>query len=603
MSSTAKPKPKPPSGPALLMIDSPTTRDRDDALRVDRTDDGWRVTVHVAAVADHVELGSAADDRGRRVGWSHYGARGVTPMLGDDLEQAATLKHGEPRGSLAITLDLDADGAVVRTELARGLMDNAIATTYAAAAARLSSASQDPVARMLRDAHELAGLLLARRRANGALAIYDLSKGFAVTEDGSLVKLGDAEAHPSYIIVQEAMIAANAAVAEWAIRHEVPILFRNHQASPFAPSAKEIVEDFEVLAHSDDPARDFRTLSARMGLLMKRATYGATLRGHYGLNLPAYTHATSPLRRYADLASQRNILAHLDEASIPHSMAELDEIALGLKAADDVRRANVSERAKAVDERRTVRAVEQAGGDLRGLSLDRWLKTLKIALRGDLSPAIDAEVRRRLADGELEHSSIALILAAPDATWRQLGEDALRWVEAAHLPAAMTLLSEHRQQHPQLSVEIESAMTGPSHAPTFEASIVVDGHSLPTEHGLTRKAAQQRGALATLRHVHGFEHLPAETTPRTPVPGPPSPRLAPEGNSIGWLNEHAQKHRLGAPTFAASVSGPSHLPEHVVTATYAGAPGFTARASASSKAAARALAAEQLREHVVATTR
>lgn len=592
--SSAKAK---PSSPAVLMIDSPTTRDRDDALRVDRTADGWRITVHVAAVADHVDVGSSADAHGRRVGWSHYGARGVTPMLGDDLEQAATLKHREARGSLVVTLDLDADGSVVRTTLARGRTDNAVATTYAAAAERLFSAGTDPMTQMLRDAHELAGLLLARRRANGALAIYDLSKGFAITEDGSLVKLGDAEAHPSYIIVQEAMIATNAAVAEWAIQHEVPILFRNHQASPFAPSAKEVVEDFDVLAHSDDPGRDFRTLSARMGLLMKRATYGTTLRGHYGLNLPAYTHATSPLRRYADLASQRNILAHLDGAPLPHSMAGLEEIAQALKAADDVRRENVSERAKIVDERRTVSAVEQAHGDLSGLTSERWLKALKIAVRGELPPAIDAEAHRRITNGELDHSSIALILSAADASWRRLGEDALLWVETESLPAAMTLLSEHRQQHPQLDVTIETTMSGESHVPTFEASITVDGRPLPVEHGPTRKTAQHRAALATLRHIHGFEHRPAAPV----APAPPTPVIAaPEGNPIGWLHEHAQKHRLAPPSFETSASGPSHLPEHVVTATYAGAPGFVARASAVSKAAARALAAGQLRDHVAA---
>ncbi|BDZ52770.1 hypothetical protein GCM10025867_50110 (plasmid) [Frondihabitans sucicola] len=447
------------AAPRVYMIDSPTTRDRDDAFRVDKTDTGYRVTVHVARVADHVPLGSDEDLAARAAGWTLYGPRRVTPMLGETIEDLATLKHQESRPTVAIQIDLSETGEVVGRELRRDIALNPVALTYASATTTLDETDHRWRPDLI-TAHHLAMILLDRRRNDGALALYDLADGWTVTEEGVLIPLADIERNVAYVIVQEMMIVANAAVAAWAAERELPILYRNHQASAVAPSLSEIAQDIRVAQNSADPAADFRTLRQRTSLTMKKATYGPRLLGHYGLSLPSYTHSTSPLRRYADLVTQRQLLAALDERELPYSAESLTEIAESLRETAALRSAAVTAREKAKDVDRTLTAVGRANS-LADLSTERWLKTLKLATKGPYLAPVAIEVRRRIDARLLDHQDAAYVLGANDS-WRELKLDLLTYVDEHNPAMASMLLNQYQQQNADaLPVTYQESQDGP----------------------------------------------------------------------------------------------------------------------------------------------
>lgn len=179
---------------------------------------------------------------------------------------------------------------------------------------------------MLRDMSVIAQQLLDQRRLAGALAIYDIMEGWAVSEEGFMFKLRPEERHLANVIIQEFMILANQTVATFCAENDIPSLYRNHTARACAPdSAIELLDD--VRNAMDNPEHfDVRTLQRRMTLLVNRAHYAPVLRGHFGLNLAAYCHFTSPIRRFADLVVHRQLKAFLTDKKMPYSKEQLLEI-------------------------------------------------------------------------------------------------------------------------------------------------------------------------------------------------------------------------------------------------------------------------------------
>lgn len=210
-----------------LMIDASTTRDRDDAFTVTPTTTGWEVVVFVANVADLVSAGSAADRTAATRVETRYRATGTVPMLGAQLEQAATLSATQDRDALAIRLRVSADGEVTLAGLAREIL--AAESCAALSHSDVTTILDDPDHAhhaQLTAASALAQVLTGRRRAAGAFVVYDLTRGLVSGEDGRLLTLPEGHNAAAYVIVQELMIAANTAVAGYAIDAELPILPR-----------------------------------------------------------------------------------------------------------------------------------------------------------------------------------------------------------------------------------------------------------------------------------------------------------------------------------------------------------------------------------------
>jgi ribonuclease R len=180
--------------------------------------------------------------------------------------------------------------------------------------------------------NEFAQKLLEVRRSKGALAIYDIKKGIYTNEEGIILPLSKELAHQSNIVVQEFMIICNKGLAMFCANNNLPLLYRNHTARLNTPDRKTILEQISTVL--EEP-QHLTALKERSYLWFERANYSPSILGHYGLNEPAYTHATSPIRRIADLINHQLIKSFLKKSSKAYTQEEL------LSLSDEINKAKL----------------------------------------------------------------------------------------------------------------------------------------------------------------------------------------------------------------------------------------------------------------------
>lgn len=607
-------------GTPLLMIDTEGTRDRDDAFTVHvLPSGGWRFEVHIAAVADVVPVGSVVDRRAFERITTRYKPNRTFPMLGADAEQAATLTTAEDRPSLCIAGTITQLGLVEDVDLSRSVVraGRCAEVSYREVASILTDPTT-PLHETLCAANDAAQALLAARRANDAFVYYDLVGGLVATEEGTLVRLAEELRTNAYVIVQEMMIAANEAVASWSIRQGLPILYRNHRANPVIGDGGELVAELEA-ARGDVQMTE--RIRRRLVTGLRPATYDATVHGHHGLRVAAYTHATSPLRRVADLITQRIVFAALDDSAYPYTPEQVAALGADLNRRIQQAREEKSAFFKDADQRETARA---AGGDLSMLDTKRFRKLIKCAATGPLEARLDAELRRRLAADILDAADVAAVLMAADRTWQPLQTDLCSRWSAEHRDGAPSVLSMWCQQQPEVSpAEIDWEQRGPSHAPLFAVRVRFNEVVGPWVVGSVKKTTEQEAMWAMLdARSRGIERhddeipwpasspeaaqKPAKVTTTPPVilhSAPPAPQIEPAmpasntklvkalKNPVAWVTSFAQTRGLVAPRWDVEQAGPSHAPTFTVKVECAG---LRASAVENSKSAARTAAAANL---------
>ncbi|MFL0579424.1 RNB domain-containing ribonuclease [Dietzia sp. 179-F 9C3 NHS] len=509
-----------------LMIDGAGSLDRDDAVTVTEDEYGWDATVYVAAVADAIPVGSPED----RVALSRvhtlYLRNEVRPMLGRELEAAATLSPTEPRPALSIAMRFAPNGELFSSEISRAFLPagDTIPYTHQQVGAALSPDSDDPEREQIHAAYRLARTLIAGRRAAGAFAVFDALRGMITSEEGRLVALPSNQVPAAYLIVQELMVAANATLARWAIGLDLPILFRNHARSAVAPPAGDLLADInaELSAHPAMGPDDVQALTTRINQTLRPATYQPVARGHFGLQLPAYAHATSPLRRYADLVTQRQVLAHIDGAEPPYTPAELDDLAETINRT--VRKQSAQKSAAASATRRRQATTTIAAGDYSRTHGRDWLRVLRIAADTALPDGLAAELRRRAEAGDLDGGQLAVIMRATGQGWTGLLEQILATAQQLTPQYAASAISAWNQNEetPHPSPELDYRQSGPPHLPTFTAQVTFAGVTSSWTTGASKKLAE-RQALWEL-----VEILAGVRAPATPTPPPAAPDAGPD---------------------------------------------------------------------------
>ncbi len=367
------------TGLAAFTIDPDTARDFDDAISVRRDGDGYRAHVHIADVSYFVDDDGAIEAEARRRTSSVYLPLFAEPMLPSALSSdVCSLVPRESRKCLTVEFTFDAEGrrttthfyrSLIRSDhrLTYGFVDTIIgpdeapppATREAAAEAvgtlgvpgATTHASAELI-QQLRLAAELAEVLRRRRQARGALTLGSFEPEYAFDHAGELSAAVMRPETPSHALVEEFMLVANEAVAEFLLRKKAKTLYRVHEP-PAAASMRELLDALEELdiptpafpegqaVQAGDLAEAFAAVarivaetSAREGrgrwawstLLLrslKQARYAPVNLGHFGLASPAYLHFTSPIRRYPDLVTHRSLLLHLGETGSEMGEAEI----------------------------------------------------------------------------------------------------------------------------------------------------------------------------------------------------------------------------------------------------------------------------------------
>jgi ribonuclease R len=590
--------------PQAVAIDAATTRDRDDALWVATAGDGFHITVAVANVADSVPAGSVADRRAQARGASAYHSGGrVAPMLPAALESRLTLGAAADQAVLAITAHLAPDGTVTGT-VQEGVLATTQLVSYSAVDALLTppaAANADAaLAAMLQAAAQVAPRLLARRQARGALAVFDTATGWASNEDGTLVRLTAAQRHIGHLIVQECMILANEILAGWAAERDLPILYRNHHARALAPPRAQLLADLTAAAAHPE-AFNPATLARTTGLILEPASYAPYVSGHYGLNLAAYTHATSPLRRYADLATQRGVLAHLRGQPVS-AAPDLAALGAALTAQERERRTATAAHLKTQAQAASYALGAQTALDT--LDADRFHKVLKVRLAaGALLPALAAEAGRRFdqdATGPRD-AYVVLFGAAPEPLRAAAGA----WTARTPSPA-LSVLGLLSQQEQLPAVAFTEQRAGPDHARRFtaQAQLARAGtlYRSAVRTAGSKQAARAQAALSLLCALAGLPDGSTDASPPGPDPPPAAPVWSPPAPStdpVSALYAWTQQHRLPAPVFTFHPAGPAHLPTFTAVCTVTGADAqWTGQGSGASKALAKAAAAHAVILHL-----
>ncbi len=356
---------------ALVTIDGADARDFDDAVYCEpRPKGGWRLLVAIADVSHYVRRQSALDQEAAERGTSAYFPNRVVPMLPEALSNGiCSLNPAVDRLCLACEMQIDADGRVQRSRFFDAVMHSHARLTYAQAWEYLSGRAQaapiPAVTRSLDALHQLYRALRQRREARGAIDFRGREVGFQFDSAGEVAAIVPRQRNDAHRLIEECMILANVEAARHLLKHRAVAPFRVHPPPPEhkleglrlalaelglkLPAGDPISPAVlaRLLAQAEErPDRDL--IEALVLRSLALAVYQSANHGHFGLALEAYTHFTSPIRRYPDLPVHRAL-----KLTYPGSRGEgyeRDEMArLAEHASMTERRAE--EAARDVDER------------------------------------------------------------------------------------------------------------------------------------------------------------------------------------------------------------------------------------------------------------
>lgn len=348
---------------ATFTVDPATARDFDDAVSAQREGDGARVWIHIADVAAHVRPGSPLDLEARRRGNSTYVPGAVEPMLPLALSSdACSLAAGVER--LAVTAEIElGPGAKPRsTRFYRSRIRSDIRLDYDELDAIFSGRARAPemVAEPLAAAREVAAALGEHRGAS-SLDVESFEPEFQFDAKGNVTAARGVPQTESHRLIERLMILTNEQVAQLLANRRVPAIYRVHPA-PDPPRVERLLEQLAALGIPTPPlgrglsprsAGELAAEASRLALReaarrghgreaytalvlrsLKQAYYSERNSGHAGLGSEAYTHFTSPIRRYPDLVVHRALLAVLGEGEAAPRLREAREAAADCSASE-----------------------------------------------------------------------------------------------------------------------------------------------------------------------------------------------------------------------------------------------------------------------------
>ena len=323
----------------LVTIDGEDARDFDDAVYCEPTKvgkgKGWRVLVAIADVSNYVETGSAIDVDAYDRATSVYFPRRVIPMLPEKLSNGlCSLNPDVERLCMVCDMMVNASGEVEAYQFYPAVMFSHARFTYTEVAAILSNTRGPEAAKRkdriddLLNLHDVYGALNKARRARGAVDFETTETQIVCDESGRIDKIVPRVRNDAHKLIEEAMLAANVCSADFILQSKHPGLFRVHEGP--SPMKIDVLRgylkatgvgltvgdnpkpaEFQAIAEATKERPDAQQIHSMLLRSMSQAVYTPDNNGHFGLAFDAYTHFTSPIRRYPDLLVHRVIKAIL----------------------------------------------------------------------------------------------------------------------------------------------------------------------------------------------------------------------------------------------------------------------------------------------------
>ena len=327
----------------LVTIDGEDARDFDDAVYCEPTSTGrgksaikgWRLLVAIADVSHYVETGSAIDVDAYERATSVYFPRRVIPMLPEKLSNGlCSLKPEVERLCMVCDMLVSSDGEVTAYQFYPAVMWSHARFTYTEVAAILANTHGPEAARHnqrvpdLLHLHDVYRALLKARARRGAVDFETTETQIICDESGRIEKIVPRTRTEAHRLIEEAMLAANVCSADFIGQSKHDGLFRVHEGP--TPEKCETLRnylkaigvgitisdepppgEFQAIAQATKDRPDAQQIHSMLLRSMQQAIYTPINSGHFGLAFDAYTHFTSPIRRYPDLLVHRVIKAIL----------------------------------------------------------------------------------------------------------------------------------------------------------------------------------------------------------------------------------------------------------------------------------------------------
>ncbi|MBE9917764.1 ribonuclease R, partial [Paenibacillus donghaensis] len=320
-------------GKKIVTIDGEDAKDLDDAVNVERLENGhYRLGVHIADVGYYVREKSELDKEAYNRGCSVYLVDRVIPMLPHRLSNGiCSLNPKVDRLTLSCEMEFDEHMKVVKHDVFTSVIKTKERMTYNNVRKILEDEDPELMERykdLVEDFHlmkELALRLRSKRMNRGAVDFDFVESKVIVDENGKPVDIIKRERSIAEQIIEEFMLAANETVAEHFHWLKVPFIYRVHEnpdpekMQNFLAFAENLGYHVKGRGNSVHPralqtlleeikdTKEQTVISTMMLRSMKQAKYDAEMSGHFGLAAEYYTHFTSPIRRYPDLAIHRVI--------------------------------------------------------------------------------------------------------------------------------------------------------------------------------------------------------------------------------------------------------------------------------------------------------
>ncbi len=334
----------------IFTIDGEDAKDLDDAISLEVTDSGYILGVHIADVSDYVCEGTALDREAMLRGTSVYFTDKVVPMLPKALSNGiCSLNGGVDRQALSVFIELDSDGNTLGCTLKESVIRSCVRGVYSeindvfekgkgSEFYNKYSHIEEAALQPMRTLYEK---LEANGRRRGALEFDTADAKIILDAKGDPVDIVRRERGVSERMIEQFMLCANEAVANWLYWQSMPCVYRVHETPAY-----EKMRAFITFAHNlglDTAPLRAKTLhpSALQRVLIEangkdiattvsyvmlrslaKARYSAQCAPHFGLATERYCHFTSPIRRYPDLSVHRIIKAvlhgEMDGAAIAH---------------------------------------------------------------------------------------------------------------------------------------------------------------------------------------------------------------------------------------------------------------------------------------------
>jgi len=317
----------------FVTIDGDDAYDFDDAVYCEPRGKGWLLKVAIADVSAYVQPNSALDLEAQTRGNSVYFPNRVVPMLPEILSnQLCSLQPQVDRLSIVCELTIDFYGRTRRTRFLEAVIRSAARLTYTEVAEVLvGQRANFRYPHLLPQLHHLYGLyklLQKRRQKRGAIDFETTETRIIFDDHQKIEKIVPVQRNEAHQLIEEMMLAANVATAQWLKTHKIPLLYRIHEGPKREklPELQGFLKNLGLrLVHQGLPQAkhyakilekikdrlDVRMIQTVLLRSLQLAIYSPEAKGHFGLAYPIYTHFTSPIRRYPDLLVHRAIRHHL----------------------------------------------------------------------------------------------------------------------------------------------------------------------------------------------------------------------------------------------------------------------------------------------------